>query len=1131
MSTGRHVRGFLVMACVWGALLCMPVAAQTTVGPYTFQSTSSSGVIQGQAEISGAPAAAGDIAVAYDPQGVVAGAAEVIMNGGVAYINLVVYGDDATTAGVDEGMEPGDSFTLALWDASAGAELGGTSVSGWQNTNGSPMPGLDNPSQVYSFQGLVTAPGAVTLTSPADGATGTAANVTLSWSAVGSATGYDVQVSDNAGFTGSVFSSTGQAGTTAGVTGLNLSTAYFWRVRATNQAGSGPWSSRSFTTRDPAVPSAPVLSAPADGATDVSRNVTFSWQASTDATSYEIQVATDIGFGSVVESAANLGTTSHAASVDAYATTYFWRVRASGVAGTGAWSAGRSFTTEDAPPPPAPDAPLLGAPDNGATGVALAPTLTWGAVSGAVSGAAVYDVEVASDDAFSSIVANAAGLTATTYQATGLDILTTYWWRVRARNAGGTGDWSAPRSFETVPPNAPDVIGLESPADGAMGTVRTPVLSWASDPLASSYDLEVSTSAGFLADVEAFEPGAGTSFMVTGRDWSTTYFWRVRGRNAGGAGPWSAVRSFTTIVEAPGVPDVAEPVDGATGQAWTVTLSWVAAARAVTHDFQLATDQDFQTLVAQQAGLTSPEHTVTDLQAATTYFWRVRGVNEGGTGAWMPAVSFTTIVAAPGATTLQLPGDAATDVSLPVVVQWDPAPGAASYDVEVATDAGFQQVVLATSTTGNESQAGVTGLDNDVTYFWRVRAVNTGGDGPWSNARSFTTIVGLPGIATADSPADDATGVPVDAALTWGAAARAATYRIQVATGPAFAAASLVFDSDDVAGTSFSVSGLDWLTPYYWRVQARNVAGNGPWSTVQTFTTGPPPPPETPAFVAPAHLAEGTPVVVVLDWTAPASAVSFDVQVAASTAFTDVVFSRMGVTSNGVETDSLAFSTTYFWRVRAHNAGGASAWSAARSFTTMALPAPPPADLASPGDKESGVAGRIVLDWNPVSIAETYDVQLSGFGVLLVDTTGVTTTSLEVDGLDGNTEYFWRVRARNSVGVGSWSPSFSFRTSISVAAESADELPTDLRLHAPYPNPFRTEVTIPLDVDVAGPVRVAVYDMTGRLRAVPHDGALAAGQHTFRLHALDGQLSSGLYVVRASTADGRTTTISLTLVR
>jgi len=64
----------------------------------------SSGTFLGQATIDGVPAEEGDWSAAFDEDGNCAGAKELTIAGGIAYINMPIYGDDSTTPGVDEGM-------------------------------------------------------------------------------------------------------------------------------------------------------------------------------------------------------------------------------------------------------------------------------------------------------------------------------------------------------------------------------------------------------------------------------------------------------------------------------------------------------------------------------------------------------------------------------------------------------------------------------------------------------------------------------------------------------------------------------------------------------------------------------------------------------------------------------------------------------------------------------------------------------------------------------------------------------------------------------------------------------------------------------------------------------------------
>lgn len=93
-----------------------------------------------------------------------------------------------------------------------------------------------------------------------------------------------------------------------------------------------------------------------------------------------------------------------------------------------------------------PAVPLLTAPANGATGVSPTPTLTWNAIP-----AATYDLEVAADAAFTNIILDETGLSASSYDVVApLNPGTQYFWRVKAANTCGAGLFSAANDFTTA---------------------------------------------------------------------------------------------------------------------------------------------------------------------------------------------------------------------------------------------------------------------------------------------------------------------------------------------------------------------------------------------------------------------------------------------------------------------------------------------------------------------------------------------------------------------------------------------------------------------------------------------------------------------------------------------------------
>ncbi|MFY0603049.1 MAG: zinc-dependent metalloprotease [Flavobacteriaceae bacterium] len=86
----------------------------------------------------------------------------------------------------------------------------------------------------------------------------------------------------------------------------------------------------------------------------------------------------------------------------------------------------------------------LTSPTNGGTGVGLSPTYTWDAISNAVS----YDVEVAADSGFSTIISSG-NVTTNSYSGAALNQASTYYWRVKANNICGDSGFSPANTFTT----------------------------------------------------------------------------------------------------------------------------------------------------------------------------------------------------------------------------------------------------------------------------------------------------------------------------------------------------------------------------------------------------------------------------------------------------------------------------------------------------------------------------------------------------------------------------------------------------------------------------------------------------------------------------------------------------------
>jgi len=120
-----------------------------------------------------------------------------------------------------------------------------------------------------------------------------------------------------------------------------------------------------------------------------------------------------------------------------------------------------------------------------------------------------------------------------------------YYWRVNARNAGGTGVWSTVYNFYTTILVAPI---LATPANAAIINTRTPTLTWGTIFGAATYRVQVSTASTFATRVvDDSTLTAGTKILTTSLSNGICY-WRVNAKNAGGTGVWSTVFNFTVSV-------------------------------------------------------------------------------------------------------------------------------------------------------------------------------------------------------------------------------------------------------------------------------------------------------------------------------------------------------------------------------------------------------------------------------------------------------------------------------------------------------------------------------------------------------------------------------------------------------
>ncbi|GMU07883.1 endopeptidase [Corallococcus caeni] len=284
----------------------------------------------------------------------------------------------------------------------------------------------------------------------------------------------------------------------------------------------------------------------------------------------------------------------------------------------------------------------------------------------------------------------------------------------------------------------------------------------------------------------------------------------------------------------------AAPTTTATPGDSQVSLAWTASAGA--SEYWVMKTEGFAGCdfgKARVATVTGTSYTDPEVANGRQYCYSVVPASSNACFGQASACTCTTpTCAAPGAPTLSTPASGATGVELLAVLDWADVTGVSGYEVQVATDSAFTNVVRSANSLVASTWTVAPGLTANTAYYWRVRALNScGGTSAWTAARSFTTR-GCVTLAapTLSSPASGATGVALSPALDWTDVTSAAGYDVQVATDSAFT--NVVRSATGLSSSAWNVTpGLSNLTAYYWRARATDSCGAGAYSAASSFTT------------------------------------------------------------------------------------------------------------------------------------------------------------------------------------------------------------------------------------------------------------------------------------------------------
>lgn len=617
------------------------------------------------------------------------------------------------------------------------------------------------------------------------------------------------------------------------------------------------------------------------------------------------------------------------------------------------------------------------APSANAIDIALSPNLSWGSSSDADD----YTLVVSANSNLSSPIVNTT-VNGTSYQISGLNYQTQYYWEVTANNAdGNTVANNAVLSFTTVDeptsPTPPGSFSLTAPSNGAADQNTSLTLQWSASSDATSYQVKVSTNSNLSGSI-VDQTTSSTSLAISGLVNSTTYYWGVTASNSDGSVDASnQVYSFTTedavVVNPPpssgeifeaenmnkGNCNVASSESGYSGTGYIKDFvsEWSSAKfeqsynddtpavlniRYSNGSGQTINNIDLKVGSAKVQDLSfPPTNGWGDWQILTTDAFTIpagyQGVELDGTSNVSVSVYIDYVELLDGSSvppssfSLISPANNAIDVLPSVQLSWNAASGADSYTVLVDNNSDFSSPVYNQQLTVTNCQP--TGLDYSTTYYWKVSATNSNGTTE-GGSRSFTTSdpLPLPGAFSHTSPSDDEVDVATNVSFTWGSSSDASSYAIKVSTNSNLS--NPLVDVSGITATSYSAN-LSDATTYYWQVTATNPTGSTS-STKTQFTTLVPPPPGSFSLSAPSANAQDVSRFPQFNWSAASAATSYHITVDDNANFSSPVIDQSGITSTSYSSgNALDASKDYYWKVVANNSvGSTNASNNGIKFTT-----------------------------------------------------------------------------------------------------------------------------------------------------------------------------------------------------
>jgi len=192
--------------------------------------------------------------------------------------------------------------------------------------------------------------------------------------------------------------------------------------------------------------------------------------------------------------------------------------------------------------------------------------------------------------------------------------------------------------------------------------------------------------------------------------------------------------SFTTVIKVPDPVVLKTPVGGLGSVSLHPIVEWEESEFAEAYRVQISSSSSFESVVVDQEEITELSWaTADDLDGYTGYFWRVEALNTSGSSGWSETGEFYTLAVTPDPV---FPIQNSEQISIAPTLEWTSG-YETQFRVQLSETENF--VSLLSDSLTAETAFGLTGLDSNRNYYWRVRVESDRTTSEWLDAQSFLT--------------------------------------------------------------------------------------------------------------------------------------------------------------------------------------------------------------------------------------------------------------------------------------------------------------------------------------------------------------------------------------------------------